>query len=53
MTQANANRLYENPEINMAEKYANLGKTLLVTLCYTPILPFALFISAAGLFIEY
>ena len=53
ISQIDANRIYENLEIDMAQRYANAGKTVLLTLCYMPLVPSALFISLGGIFFEY
>lgn len=53
ISQSDANQIFENPEVDMAQRYANAGKTILLTLLYTPILPSAILISSAGILFEY
>jgi hypothetical protein len=53
LNQAEANLIWEGPEVDMAQRYANLMKTLIVTLAYAPILPMGILISLAGLIFEY
>ena len=53
ISQSDANALFENPPVDMAKNYANTVKTLLLTVVFTPLLPTALFISLAGLVIDY
>lgn len=53
LNQAEANLIWEGPEVDMAQRYANLMKTLIVTLAYAPILPMGILISIAGLIFEY
>lgn len=53
LNQAEANLIWEGPEVDMAQRYANLMKTLIVTLAYAPILPMGILISLAGVIFEY
>lgn len=52
-TQKEANEIYENPSIELAYKYAYLGKTELITVFYLPLVPFACGISLCGLVLMY
>jgi hypothetical protein len=53
LTQAEANALFEGPPVDLAQRYANVLKTLIVTFAYAPIVPVALMFSLAALVIEY
>lgn len=53
MTQKEANELFEGPPVDMAQRYANIMKTTIVTFAYAPIIPLGFLISLAGLFLEY
>lgn len=53
ISQIDANLVFENIPIDIAQRYANVSKTVLLTFCYAPLLPTAFFFSAAGLFFEY
>jgi hypothetical protein len=50
MRKENCNiRIFENPSIDIAEKFAYLGKTILMTFLFLPILPFGPIISFGGI----
>ena len=53
VSQHEANILFENPSVDIAQRYASLIKTLLLTFCYAPIVPLAFGISALGVLVEY
>lgn len=52
-TQEELNMLFENPSFDLYYKYSYLGKTILLTFMYAPILPLAAILSSAGLLILY
>jgi hypothetical protein len=52
-TQKELNKLFENPEVDFAYKFAILTKIVLMTLFYIPILPIGVIISICGLFLTY
>lgn len=51
--QGEANLLWEEPQVDMAQRYANTMKTLIVTLSYAPILPLGVLISIVGIIVQY
>lgn len=53
ISQMDANLMCENPQVDIAQRYANMGKTILLTFCYAPLLPSAFLISGIGILIEY
>ena len=53
ISQGSANDLFEGPPVNMAKRYANVTKTMLMTFFYAPILPVSFLISGIALFVEY
>ena len=53
MSQFEANKLYEGPEIDLANLYANIIKTSLVTLAYSPLLPLGLIVTFFGLSLDW
>lgn len=53
MNQMDVNVLYEGPQIDLAVRYANVIKTLIVTFFYAPLIPIGLPISFFGLLFEY
>lgn len=53
LTQGEANLLFEAPQVDMAQRYANLMKTVLLTFCYATIIPEAFLIAASGLIFEF
>ena len=48
MNQKNLNELYEKIDMNIAEKYSYIAKTLLMTFLYISIFPFGVLISLIG-----
>lgn len=53
ISQHDANLLMENPPADMAQRSANLCKTILLTFCYAPIVPLGFFFSTLAVFFEY
>jgi hypothetical protein len=53
LNQGDANMLFEGPPVDMAQRYATVMKTFIVTLVYAPLLPAGLLISFMGVTIEY
>jgi hypothetical protein len=53
ISQHDANLLMESPPADMAQRYANIGKTILLTFCYAPLVPAGFFFSAVAVFFEY
>eukprot|EP00330_Aristerostoma_sp_ATCC50986_P005455 CAMPEP_0114585812 /NCGR_PEP_ID=MMETSP0125-20121206/9243_1 /TAXON_ID=485358 ORGANISM="Aristerostoma sp., Strain ATCC 50986" /NCGR_SAMPLE_ID=MMETSP0125 /ASSEMBLY_ACC=CAM_ASM_000245 /LENGTH=405 /DNA_ID=CAMNT_0001781039 /DNA_START=1166 /DNA_END=2383 /DNA_ORIENTATION=+ len=53
MTQIMANRVFEGPPVDMAQRYANILKTLLLACMYSTAFPLGYPISIAGLFLAY
>ena len=53
ISQHDANLLIENPEVDMAQRFANISKTILLTFCYAPLIPVAFLFSALAIFLEY
>jgi hypothetical protein len=51
--QGEANLLWEEPQVDMPQRYANSFKTLIVTLSYAPILPLGILISIVGIIVQY
>ena len=49
MNQRKLNELYEKSDMNIAEKYAHIARTLLMTFLYISIFPFGVLISLGGL----
>lgn len=52
-TQEELNSLFENPSFELYYKYSYLGKTILLTFMYAPILPLSAVMSSFGLLILY
>lgn len=52
-TQGELNQIFENPDMNLALKYAYLGKTIFMTVFYIPLLPVGILISFCGLLLFY
>lgn len=48
-----ANKLYEQPGINLPYQYGYIIKTLWLTAFYCPLVPIVVPISIVGLFINY
>ena len=53
MNQKKLNKLYEKRNMNIAEKYSYIAKTLLMTFLYISIFPFGVLISLGGFIICY
>ena len=53
MTQKEANELWENPPVDMAQRYANYMKTLLICFAFAPIFPLGLLIGMVSMFLQY
>eukprot|EP00743_Colponemidia_sp_Colp-15_P001893 GILK01002063.1.p1 GENE.GILK01002063.1~~GILK01002063.1.p1 ORF type:complete len:1007 (-),score=116.97 GILK01002063.1:128-3148(-) len=53
ITQYELNALYEGTNIDMAQRYANIMKTLFLTLLFVPILPIGIPIGMGALFLSY
>ena len=53
ISQHDANVLIENPEVDMAQRFANITKTILLTFCYAPLVPVGFIFSALAIFLEY
>jgi hypothetical protein len=53
MNQKKLNELYEKSDMNIAEKYSYIAKTLLMTFLYISIFPFGVLISLGGFIICY
>lgn len=52
-TQEEANKLWENPEVDMAQRYANILKTLIISFIFAPLFPLGLLIGAVSVTIQY
>ena len=52
INQYQANLLFEGPEVDLADRYANMIKSCLVTVFYAPLVPIGIIISAVGLLLE-
>ena len=53
LSQGDANDLFEGPQVDMAQRYANVMKTMLVTFFYAPIIPLGFLISIVAIVLEY
>ena len=53
ISQHDANILMEDPAVDMAQRFANICKTILLTFCYAPLVPVAFLFSACAIFFEY
>ncbi|CAG9310778.1 unnamed protein product [Blepharisma stoltei] len=53
LTQGEANAIFDPPQVDMAQRHANIMKTILLTFCYVTIIPEAFLISSAGIVFEY
>jgi hypothetical protein len=53
ISQHDANLLMESPAADMAQRFANISKTILLTFCYAPLVPIAFFFSAVAVVLEY
>lgn len=53
ISQHDANLMVENPAVDMAQRYANINKTVLLTFCYAPLVPLAFIFGAIAVFNEY
>lgn len=53
ISQSEANKMFENPPVDIAQRYANVGKTILLTFCYGPLVPSGFLLSFVGLILEY
>eukprot|EP01017_Pseudomicrothorax_dubius_P049142 TRINITY_DN9094_c0_g1_i9.p1 TRINITY_DN9094_c0_g1~~TRINITY_DN9094_c0_g1_i9.p1 ORF type:complete len:714 (-),score=160.72 TRINITY_DN9094_c0_g1_i9:100-2241(-) len=53
LTQEQANAIFEGIEFDIAQRYANIIKTMLFTAFYCPVVPLATLISACGLILTY
>ena len=53
ITQRQANKIFENPSIDLSTKMAYLGQTTLMSFFYLPIFPIGIVISMIGLILSY
>lgn len=53
ITQGEANLIWENPPVDMAQRYANYMKTLLIVFVFAPIFPLGLFIGTFSMTLQY
>jgi hypothetical protein len=53
LTQAEAHATFEGLKIDIAGKYANLIKSMLLTCFYAPVMPIALIFTIVGLILTY
>ena len=53
VSQMDANTMFENPPVDIAQIYANVAKTVLLTFCYAPLIPTGFLILGAGVLTEY
>lgn len=53
MTQMEANKLYEGPNIDMPKKYSGIIRLMLLATFYAPAIPFALIFTLLGLTLWY
>jgi hypothetical protein len=53
LSQDEANKLFEGPQIDLANRNAHLVKTYMVTMFYAPMLPVGILISAVALGLDY
>ena len=53
ISQIDANLIMENPQVDIAQLYANVTKTILLTFFYAPLIPVAYLFSAVGILLEY
>lgn len=53
ISQIDANVMYENPSVDIAQRYANMSKTILLTFFYAPLVPVGFFFSLGAIIFEY
>ena len=53
MTQSQANLLWEGTEVDMAQRYANIVKMLIVGFMFAPLFPLSLALAFGGVFLHY
>lgn len=53
ITQGEANEIWENPAVDMAQRYANYMKTLMIVFVFAPIFPIGLLIGFISMTIQY
>lgn len=53
ISQIDANTMFENPSVDIAQRYANMNKTILLTFFYAPLVPVGFIFSLCGIFFEY
>ena len=53
MTQGKLNMVWQNPDIDMAQKYANFMKTFLICIIFAPIFPLGVIIGFFSMIIQY
>ncbi|OMJ81749.1 hypothetical protein SteCoe_17745 [Stentor coeruleus] len=53
ITQGEANIIWENPPVDMAQRYANYMKTLMIIFVFAPIFPIGLLIGFISMTIQY
>lgn len=53
VNQANANKLWTNPEMDLAQRSARYVTVFLVSLIFAPLFPMGLFLGAISIFIKY
>mmetsp|Transcript_19221 Transcript_19221/g.35150 ORF Transcript_19221/g.35150 Transcript_19221/m.35150 type:complete len:1032 (+) Transcript_19221:5159-8254(+) len=52
-TQAEANMIFEGPPVDMAQRYANVMKTFIVTCAFAALIPLGVLFSLFGLILSY
>ena len=53
ITQGEANQIWENPPVDMAQRYANYMKTLMIIFVFAPIFPVGLLIGSISMLLQY
>lgn len=53
LSQSEAQKLFEGPELDMPQRYATLMKTYLLTVVYAPMMPFSFLFGLLALCIQY
>mmetsp|Transcript_17258 Transcript_17258/g.17194 ORF Transcript_17258/g.17194 Transcript_17258/m.17194 type:complete len:350 (-) Transcript_17258:25-1074(-) len=53
ITQIQANKLWENPEVDMAQRYANILVTLIICFIFAPLFPLCFLIGFISVFLQY
>ena len=52
-TQKEAHKIYEPIQPDMDEWYANIHRTLIISLFYTPVVPFSMFFGCIAIAVQY